>query len=120
MVPIFSVVAQRITYTRFGFTVYGGIPIPLMDITVDQNGFLWFRSKTHKITREELDALVAPGVEIVIVGIGWDSIAQLTDDAKLISTKIDLRVLPTPAAFALYNKLKAEGRKVVLLAHSTC
>ena len=119
-VPIFSVVAQRITYSRFGFTVYGAMPIPLLDITVNQHGFLWFRMKTHQITREELDALLAPGVEIVVVGIGWDSIAQLTEDAKKISTTIDLRVLPTPAAFALYNELKAQGRNVVLLAHSTC
>jgi hypothetical protein len=29
-------------------------------------------------------------------------------------------VLATPDAFALYNKLKAEGRAVALLAHSTC
>ena len=119
-VPIFSVVAQRITYTRFGFTVYGAIPIPFLDITVNQHGFLWFRTKTHQITREELDALLAPGVEIVVVGIGWDSIAQLTEDAKRISTTVDLRVLPTPEAFALYNELKAQGRNVVLLAHSTC
>jgi len=119
-VPIFSVVAQRITYSRFGFTVYGAMPIPLLDITVNQHGFLWFRMKTHQITREELDAILAPGVEIVVVGIGWDSIAQLTEDAKKISTTIDLRVLPTPAAFALYNELKARGRNVVLLAHSTC
>ena len=115
----FSVVAQRITYARFGFTVYGAIPIPLLDITVDQHGFLWFRTKTHQITREELDAIVAPGVEIVVVGIGWDSIAQLTDEAKQISTIVDLRVLPTPQAFALFNELKARGRNVVLLAHST-
>ena len=119
-VPIFSVVAQRITYARFGFTVYGAMPIPLLDITVNQHGFLWFRAKTHQITREELDALVAPGVEIVVVGIGWDSIVQLTEDAKKISTTVDLRVLPTPEAFALYNELKAQGRNVVLLAHSTC
>lgn len=100
-------------YDHLGFTVYGAIPVPVLDITINRHGILWFRQKTHQITREELDALVKPGVEIVVVGIGWDSIAQLTDDAKLISTTIDLRVLPTPAAFALYNKLKAEGRKVV-------
>jgi hypothetical protein len=99
--------------TSFQGTIY-------LDITVNQHGFLWFRAKTHQITREELDALVVPGVEIVVVGIGWDSVAQLTDDAKRISATVDLRVLPTPAAFALYNELRAQGRNVVLLAHSTC
>ena len=120
MDPLLSVAFQRITYSRFGFTVYGAMPVPLLDLTINQHGILWFRPKTHQITRDELDAIAVPGVEIVIVGNGWDSIAQLTDEAKLLSAKIDLRVMPTPAAFALYNKLKAQGRKVVLLAHSTC
>ncbi|TWU43616.1 hypothetical protein Poly51_62710 [Rubripirellula tenax] len=119
-IPLVSAAAQRITYSRFGFTVYGATPIPVLDITVNQHGVLWFRPKTHQITRAELDALITPGVDVVVVGIGWDSIAQLTDDAKLLGDSIDLRVLPTPEAFALYNDLKAEGRNVVLLAHSTC
>ncbi len=119
-IPLVSTVAQRITYARFGLSVYGAIPVPVLDITVNRYGILWFRPKTHLITRQELDAIVGPDVEIVVVGIGWDSIAQLTDDAKRISSRVDLRVLPTPAAFALFNRLKAEGRIVVLLAHSTC
>lgn len=119
-ISLLSLMAQRITYSRFGFTVYGAIPIPVLDVTVNRHGVLWFRPKTHEITRQELDALLGPDVEVVIVGIGWDSIAQLTDDAKRLSETIDLRVLPTPAAFALYNELKAQGRNVVLLAHSTC
>ena len=82
--------------------------------------FSGFGQNSHLITRQELDAIVGPDVEIVVVGIGWDSIAQLTDDAKRISSRVDLRVLPTPAAFALFNRLKAEGRIVVLIAHSTC
>jgi hypothetical protein len=119
-VPLVSAVAQRITYSRFGFTVYGMTPIPVLDITVNQHGVLWFRPKTHQITRAELDALVTPDVHVVIVGIGWDSVAQLTDEAKQLGDFIDLRVLPTPEAFVLFNKLKAERRNVVLLAHSTC
>jgi hypothetical protein len=119
-VPLASAAVPRITYARFGFTVYGATPIPVLDITVNRHGVLWFRPKTHQITRDELDALITPGVDVVVVGIGWDSIARLTDDAKLLGDSIELRVLATPEAFVLYNKLKAEGRGVVLLAHSTC
>jgi hypothetical protein len=119
-IPILSAVVPRITYSRFGFTMYGVTPVPFLDITINRYGFLWFRPKTHQITREELEALISPGVGIVVVGIGWDSVAQLTDEAKLLGNSVDLRVLPTPEAYALYNKLKSEGRKVVLLAHSTC
>ncbi len=119
-IPIISAVVPRITYSRFGFTVYGATPVPFLDITINRHGLLWFRPKTHQITREELETLISPDVEIVVMGIGWDSIAQLTDDAKLLGESLDLRVMPTPDAYALYNKLKTEGRIVVLLAHSTC
>ena len=57
---------------------------------------------------------------MLVVGVGWDSIAQLTDEANLLRDTMDVRVLPTPDAFALYNELKAAGLNVVLLAHSTC
>jgi hypothetical protein len=119
-VPMASAAMPRITYSRFGFTVYGAMPIPVLDITVNQHGMLWFRPKTHQVTRAELEALIAPGVEVVVVGIGWDSIAQLADAAKQLGDSVDLRVLPTPKAFAVYNALKAKGCNVVLLAHSTC
>jgi hypothetical protein len=119
-IPFISALVPRITYSRFGFTVYGATPVPFLDITINQQGLLWFRPKTHQITREELEAIISPGVDTVIVGIGWDSIAQLTDEAQLLGDSIDMRVMPTPEAYALYNKLKSEGRSVVLLAHSTC
>ncbi len=118
--PLVSVVFPRVTYAQFGLTVYGITPVPVLDITVDRNGSLWFRPKTHVITRTELEALISPEVEVVIVGIGWDSVARLADDAKQLGDSIELRVVSTPAAFDLYNQLKSEGRCVVLLAHSTC
>lgn len=118
--PLASALVPRITYSRFGFTVYGAIPIPILDITVNRHGALWFRTKTHQITRAELEALITPGVDVVVVGIGWDRIARLTDEAQLLGDSVELRVLATPEAFILYNRLKAEGRGVVLLAHSTC
>ena len=120
LLPVASIAVQRISYARFGFTVYGVTPIPIFDMTVNSAGVLWFRPKTHQITRNELESLITPEVEIVVVGIGWNSVAKLTENAKKIGDSVDLRVLPTPEAFALFNALKAEGRTVVLLAHSTC
>jgi len=117
---LFSFSLKRITYARFGLTVYGVIPVPAFDFTVNRRGVLGLRPKSHQITRSELETLVDSDVEIVVVGIGWDSVAALTDEAKTLGKSIDLRVLPTPAAFELYNKLRSEGKTVVLLAHSTC
>ena len=118
--PILSAISPRITYARFGFTVYGATPIPILDITINRNGLLWFRPKTHLISKEELERLITDEVEVVVVGIGWDNIALLSDDAKALGAKIDLRVMSTPDAFELYNQLRGAGRIVVLLAHSTC
>lgn len=120
LAPLVSALRPRITYARFGFTVFGITPIPALDLTIDRNGLLWFRHKSHQITRAEIEALVSDDVEIVIVGIGWQSVAALTEDAKQLADSVDMRVLPTPDAFALYNDLIASGHRVVLLAHSTC
>lgn len=120
LVPVASVFYGQITYSRFGLTIYGAVPIPALDITVNRNGLLWFRTKTHQITRSEIEKLLAADVEVVIVGNGWSSIARLTDEAELLADILDLRVLPTPDAFALYNSLRRQGKCVVLLAHSTC
>lgn len=81
---------------------------------------LWFRHKSHQITRAEIEALISDDVEIVIIGIGWQSVAALTDEAKQLADSVDVRVLPTPDAFALYNDLIVSSKRVVLLVHSTC
>lgn len=60
----------RISYSRFGLTVYGLVPIPVLDITVNQRGVLWFRPKTHLILREEVARLLERDTEFVIIGIG--------------------------------------------------
>lgn len=119
-IPVVSMWSQRITYAKFGLTVYGIFPVPVFDITVNRHGVLWFRTKSHTITRRELDDLIGPEVEVVVVGVGWDRVAVLTDGATELGKSIDLRVLATPDAFRVFNELKSEGRVVVLLAHSTC
>ena len=110
----------RISYSRFGLTVYGLVPIPTLDITVNQRGVLWFRPKTHLILREEIVSLLEPDTEVVVIGIGWDRIARVEADALPVASKVELRVLSTHEAFHLFNSLKAQGRRVVLIAHSTC
>jgi hypothetical protein len=118
--PVISALWHRVSYSRFGLTVYGLVPVPFLDITVNRHGLLWFRPKTHLITREEIARLLSPDVEVVVIGIGWDSIARVAEDAMALGSEAEIRVLPTPLAFALYNSLVAGGRRVVLLAHSTC
>jgi hypothetical protein len=73
--PILSTIYPgQVTYARFGLTVIGAVPVPLLDITAGPRGGLWFRDKSHFVSLE----------------------------------------------FALYNNYRSQGRRVVLLAHSTC
>lgn len=114
-----SFAAARVSYSRFGLTVYGVIPIPVLDVTVSADGLLWFRDKTHLITLDEVRALLGPEVKVIVIGTGWHELAQVEEGVeKLLGVSVE--VLSTADAFSRYNRLKAEGVKVALLAHTTC
>jgi hypothetical protein len=120
VVPLASTVYPgRITYSRFGFTIYGLVPVPTLDITVGPHGGLWFRDKSHWVAYDEVRPLLSPEVEALVIGIGWQSAVQV-DPAIQQMEEIEIHILPTPDAFALFNRYVTQGRKVVLLAHSTC
>ena len=109
----------RITYARFGFTVYGLIPIPTADITIGRYGALWFRDKSHALSLSEVERLLSPGVETLIVGTGWHDSLHVPLAVRQIKG-IELLVRRTPDAFDLYNEYRSQGKRVVLIAHSTC
>lgn len=120
LVPVLSMFTiGRVTGSAFGFTMYGLIPIPALDITVGPNGGLWFREKTHHVGLDEIEPLVGEDTEVVIVGTGWHNAVKV-DDAVRDLEGYDVRILPTPKAFELFNRLVSAGRRVVMLAHSTC
>jgi len=109
----------RMTYWRFGFSVYGLVPVPVLDITIGPNGGLWFRDKSHFVSLDEVQRLLTPDVEVLLIGVGWDSAARV-DPAIEELRGPEVRVLPTPSAFESFNRCVSERRKVVLIAHSTC
>jgi hypothetical protein len=117
-IPV-SIAIGRVTYSRFGLTVYGVLPIPILDLQVSPTGVLGFRDKTHLITVEEVNELVMAGADVIILGTGWHE-AVAVDDSVFALPNVSISVYPTPQAFAEYNRLRAQGVKVALLAHSTC
>ena len=74
-----SVAWGRITHSRFGLTVVGALPIPALDFTIDSNGVLWFRDKTHRITLSDVSPLVDESTEILIIGNGWHGAARVDE-----------------------------------------
>ncbi len=120
LAPLISMFTPgQITYSRFGLTVYGIIPVPVLDITIGSRGGLWFRDKSHQISLREIQPLLSPDVDILVIGTGWSNVVNVDPNIRNIEG-LEVHILPTPAAFDLFNKFKAEGRVVVLIAHSTC
>ncbi len=110
---------QRITFARFGLTVYGVIPVAGLDITVSSRGLLGFREKTHHLRLEEVMELLTPDVEIVVIGTGWENMVRVEDAVRELPG-LEVTVLRTPEALAYYNSVVSRGKRVILLAHSTC
>lgn len=108
-----------VLYSRFGLTVYGLVPVPALDITVRSHGALWFRDKSHFISIDEVQPLLSPNVEALVIGIGWHSAVRV-DPAIEELEGIEIHILPTPQAFELFNRYVSAGRRVTLIAHSTC
>ena len=120
LVPVLSMVYPgQVTYSRFGLTLYGVIPVPSLDITVSPGGLLWFRDKSHFISVDEVEPLLTSDVEVLVIGIGWHGAAKV-DPAVQEIDGIEVHILETPAAFELFNELVSNGRRVALIAHSTC
>ena len=91
LLPLASAAYGRITYARFGLTVYGLIPVPTLDITVGPRGGLWFRDKSHTISLDEVRSLMSPQVEVLVIGTGWHGAASVDPavrDLKGIKTEI--------------------------------
>jgi hypothetical protein len=108
-----------IRYSRFGFTVVGAVPVPLIDFTIGSSGVPGYRTKSHTITRAELEPLIAPGVEHLVIACGWDRVARVDADARAFPG-VTVEILATPDAFARYNALRIQGKRVALLAQTTC
>ena len=117
--PFISASMKQITWSRFGFTVYGVVPIPLLDITVDQEGSLWFRTKKDTITVADVRALVNSETTVIVVAQGWDSVAQVDGSIYMKYMSVKIHELSTPEAFEKYNELTRQGVKVVLVGHTS-
>jgi hypothetical protein len=120
LVPIMSIFYPgKVTYSRFGLTVYGAIPVPSLDITVSPGGLMWFRDKSHFISIEEVEPLLTSDVEVLVIGTGWHGAAKV-DPAVQEIEGAEVHILRTPVAFELFNELVSNGKRVALIAHSTC
>lgn len=77
---------------------------------------------THKILDEEIYKLLSDNPAIIIIGNGFDGALQVdkTFIKELESEGKELHILNTKEAVELFNKLRAKGKMVNALIHTTC
>jgi hypothetical protein len=94
----------------------------LPDGTVKQRkgGFLVFGS--HNIRKEEIEELPRAGAEVAVIGIGTNSRARLSREAKNYAeqARLELHILPSFQAVTKYNGLLEQGKKAGALIHIIC
>jgi hypothetical protein len=108
-------------YHFFGFTVYSTIPIPYFDLKIHTNGSFEIREKSHFVSFEEVEGLLAENPDFLIIGTGYDQLVKV--DEKIINlnqTGVVITVLKTGEAIEKFNKEKRSGKNVTAIIHSTC
>ncbi len=76
----------------------------------------------HNIKKEEIEELARAGAELVIVGIGTNSKAKVSEEIQNYARELNLKlfVLPTREAVEKLNELAHQGKKVGAIIHITC
>jgi len=109
----------RFGYCRFGFTVFGAVPYPGVDIQVRSDGKSRIVEKTHALTFERIGWLLESKPSVLIVATGWDGVTR--PEEKILSYKdCELVVLQNEEAIRRYNEYKRSGKQVSIHYHSTC
>jgi hypothetical protein len=76
----------------------------------------------HSVKKEEIEELSRTGAEVMVIGIGTDSQAKLSSEAKSFAeqAKLELHILPSDQAVTKFNGFLEQGKKVAALIHITC
>jgi hypothetical protein len=82
----------------------------------------WWREEGHRLSIADLEQAFATEPEILVVGTGSFSLVRIPDATRkeIERRGIELHVLPTGKAWALYNQIESQGQRVVAAFHLTC
>jgi hypothetical protein len=93
------------------------------DVIVTPDGVKadWWRKEGHSLCPEDLDEVLDPEIEVVIIGCGAYGALKVPEDTRrwLEEQGKDLVALPTQAACERYNELSGSG-KVIAGLNLTC
>jgi hypothetical protein len=119
----------RIAACGFGWVVYSGIPIPGFDVLIRPSGVFRLVDKKHHFNARDQQTLLRMPGDILLIGSGMQGRGglgfpeafpvQFLPDPEL-QRAVQVIVLPTREACAVYNRLREEGRRVTFVLHTTC
>jgi hypothetical protein len=111
----------------FGWTTFGKVKFKdaIYDtdiyVDIDMEAHERLVEEHHWITAEEIDNLLTPDVEAVVIGTGQQGIARLTKEAyELIAKRqLELHIEESPKAVKVYNEI-CTTKKTIAIIHVTC
>ncbi|MDP2360391.1 MAG: VanZ family protein [bacterium] len=109
--------------------VYSGVPVPLADLLIHEDGSFRPIDKKHSFNKRDQQTLVRQTSHILLIGSGMKGrggqgfpepfpvqfLPDLEEDRA-----VQVIVLPTTQAVAVYNRLRDEGRRVTFVVHTGC
>jgi hypothetical protein len=114
---------------RYGWTVCRGIPVPYFDVLVFPDGRFRPVDKKHYFTPRDRIFIDKQGADIVLIGSGYRGLGGLgfphQKGSRFVynaQTQRGMQVIIESAAEAIahYNRLREQGKRVLLILHSTC
>ncbi|MFA7329682.1 MAG: VanZ family protein [Candidatus Delongbacteria bacterium] len=109
--------------------VYSGLPLPAFDVLIRPDGGFRLVDKKHAFGTRDQQTLLRLPADILLIGSGFTGQGGLGFPEGLpvqflpgleLERAVQLIVLPTPQACAVFNRLKDEGRRVTFVVHVSC
>jgi hypothetical protein len=83
----------------------------------------WWRQEGHQLAVDDLEAVYAADVDVLIVGTGFFGLVRVSSEVaqEIRGRGVELHVHPTPRACKLYNKWVAQqASRVAAALHLSC
>jgi hypothetical protein len=109
----------RFGWCCFGYTTFGGLPRPVTDLQVRADGAVRKVPKTHALSRRDVEWLLQPLPEVLIISTGWEGVVKPDEELRTLKG-VEVKIVDSGEAKALFNQLRKAGRRVAIHFHSTC
>ena len=106
-------------WSFFGYTTYSAWPRPVSDFQVRADGSTRKVAKTHELAFEQIEWLLTPKPEVLIIALGWQGVTAPDDRIRGYKGS-EIHMLKNREAIDLFNRLKRARKRVAIHYHSTC